>query len=298
MSNVLSELSNALAEAVASAGPGVVRVEGRRRLPATGFVWSADGLVATANHVVTRDENVSVGLEDGSSLKATLVGRDPTTDLAVLRVDAKDLTPFTEANKQELGAGNFVLALGRPGTRVQATFGIISALGGSWRTRVGGEIDSYLQTDLVMYPGFSGGPLIDAAGRLVGMNTSALSRGVSLAVPTQTVSRVVDSLVAHGRVRRGYLGVSTQRVRLPEGLRDELNQKRGLLIVAVEPGSPAEQGGLTLGDTIVGFAGQGVSRHEELLTLLGGDRVGTAVPVKFVRGGVVQTVDVTVGERG
>jgi S1-C subfamily serine protease len=148
-----------------------------------------------------------------------------------------------------------------------------------------------------MYPGFSGGPLIDAAGRLVGLNTSALSRGVSLAVPTPTVSRVVESLLAHGRVRRGYLGVSTQRVRLPDALRGELNQKRGLLIVSVEAGSPAEQGGLTLGDTIVGVASEAVSNHEDLLTLLTGDRVGTAVPVKFVRGGQAQTVDVTIGER-
>lgn len=297
MTNVLTNLSNALAGAVAGAGPAVVRVEGRRRLPATGFVWSADGVIVTAHHVVTRDDNISIGLDDGRSISGALIGRDPTTDLAVLRADAGELAPFVEANKQELGVGNLVLALGRPGKSVQATFGIISALGGSWRTRVGGEIDRYLQTDLVMYPGFSGGPLIDAAGRLVGLNTSALSRGISLAVPTPTLSRIVESLLAHGRVRRGYLGVSTQRVRLPEALRGELNQKRGLLIVSVEAGSPAEQGGLTLGDTIVGIAGAAVSNHEDLLTLLTGDRVGTAVPVKFVRGGQVQSLDVTIGER-
>lgn len=297
MTNVLTNLSNALAGAVAGTGPAVVRVEGRRRLPATGFVWSADGVIVTAHHVVTRDDNISIGLDDGRSISGALIGRDPTTDLAVLRADAGELAPFVEANKQELGVGNLVLALGRPGKSVQATFGIISALGGSWRTRVGGEIDRYLQTDLVMYPGFSGGPLIDATGRLVGLNTSALSRGISLAVPTPTVSRIVESLLAHGRVRRGYLGVSTQRVRLPEALRGELNQKRGLLIVSVEAGSPAEQGGLTLGDTIVGIAGAAVSNHEDLLTLLTGDRVGTAVPVKFVRGGQVQSLDVTIGER-
>ncbi|HEX6386451.1 MAG TPA: trypsin-like peptidase domain-containing protein, partial [Anaerolineae bacterium] len=135
MTNVLTDLSNALASAVSGASAGVVRVEGRRRLPATGFVWSADGVIVTAHHVVTRDENISVGLEDGNSLNATLAGRDPTTDLAILRIDAKDLAPFTEANKQELGVGNLVLALGRPGKTVQATLGIVSALGsGSWRT--------------------------------------------------------------------------------------------------------------------------------------------------------------------
>jgi S1-C subfamily serine protease len=297
MANVLADLSNALAEAVTNAGPSVVRVEARRRIPATGIVWSADGVILTAHHVVTQDENISLGLVDGKTVSATLVGRDPTTDVAVLRADAKDLSPFTEANKQELGVGHLVLALGRPGKSVQATLGIISALGDGWRTRMGGAIDRYLQTDVVMYPGFSGGPLVDANGRLVGLNTSALSDGVSLALPTSTLGRVAESLLAHGRVRRGYLGVSTQRVRLPEALKGELGQKSGLLVISVEPDSPAEKGGLTLGDTIVSLANEVVHSHDDLLALLTGDRVGTAVPMRIVRGGQVQTLDVTIGER-
>ncbi|MCP5095655.1 MAG: PDZ domain-containing protein [Chloroflexi bacterium] len=295
--SALSDLSNGLASVVTNANPGVVRVNGRKRLPATGIVWAADGVIITAHHIVTRDQNIKVGLSDGSSVDATLVGRDASTDLAILRVDASDLTPFTEANKTELGVGNLVLALGRPGHTVQATMGIVSALGESWRTGMGGQIDRYLQTDLVMYPGFSGGPLVNVNGNLVGLNTSALARGVSLAIPTPTLARVADSLLAHGRVKRGYLGVSTQQVRLPDAAKDELGQKRGLLIVSVESSSPAENGGLTLGDTIVGLGSNAVQNHNDLLSALNSNAVDSEVSIKILRGGQVQTASVTLGER-
>ena len=297
MSNVLTELSAALATAVSQADSGIVRVEGRRRLGATGIVWSAEGLILTANHVVRQDEGLTVGLPDGSRVAASLVGRDPSTDLAVLKAEASGLTPLTEGNKQELGVGNLVLALGRPGRTVQATLGIVSALGEGWRTRLGGQIDRYLQTDVVMYPGFSGGPLVDAAGQLIGLNTSALGRGVSLTIPTPTLARVADALQAHGRVQRGYLGVSTQRVHLPDELKAELEQKRGLLVVSVEKDSPAAKAGLTMGDTLVSFADNAVQSHDDLLALLAGDVVGTAVPAKFVRGGQVHTTEITVAAR-
>ncbi len=296
MSNVLVDLSNQFAELVKSAGQSVVRVEGRRRIPASGIVWSADGLIITASHVVARDEGIRVGLADGNSLDAALVGRDPSTDLAVLRVDAT-LAPLAEANKQDVAVGNLVLALARPGRSVQAAWGIISALGDNWRTGGGGIIDRYVQTDLVMYPGFSGGPLVGADGSLLGLNTSALARGVSVAAPTMTLARVADTLLAHGRIRRGYLGVSTQRVHLPETLRGTVGQKRGLLVVSVEPDSPAEKGGLTLGDTIVAVAGIAVQNHDDLLAALSGDKIGTAVPLTILRGGQVQTQEVVVGER-
>ena len=297
MSNVLTDLSAALAAAVSQADSATVRVEGRRRLGATGVVWGADGVIITANHVVTRDERLKVGLPDGSRVSASLIGRDPTTDLAVLKADATDLTPLTEGNKQTLGVGNLVLALGRPGRTVQATLGIVSALGDGWRTRRGGQIDRYLQTDVVMYPGFSGGPLIDAAGQLIGLNSSALGRGVSLTIPTPTLARVADSLLAHGRVQRGYLGISTQRVHLPDDVKAELEQKRGLLVVSVESSSPAAKAGLTLGDTLVAFGDNAVQSHDDLLAVLTGDLVDTAVSLKFVRGGQVHTTDVTVGAR-
>lgn len=297
MSNVLTELSAALAAAVAQADSGIVRVEGRRRLGATGIVWGEDGTIITANHVVNRDENLKVGLPDGSRVNASLVGRDPTTDLALLKAESNGLSPLTEGNKQELGVGNLVLALGRPGRTVQATLGIVSALGEGWRTRQGGQIDRYLQTDVVMYPGFSGGPLVDAAGQLIGLNSSALGRGVSLTIPTPTLARVADSLMAHGRVQRGYLGVSTQRVHLPDEVKAELNQKRGLLVVSVESDSPAAKAGLTLGDTLVAFNDSAVQSHDDLLAKLTGDLVDTAVPLKFVRGGEAHSTEITVAAR-
>ncbi|MCP4419073.1 MAG: PDZ domain-containing protein, partial [Chloroflexi bacterium] len=261
------------------------------------IVWGADGIIVTANHVLSRDEHLKIGLPDGSSVPATLVGRDPSTDLALLKADASDLIPLTESNKQTLGVGNFVLALGRPGRTVQATLGVVSALGNSWRTRRGGQIDRYLQTDVLMYPGFSGGPLIDAAGQLIGLNSSGLGRGVSLTIPTLTLARVADSLLTHGQIQRGYLGVSTQRVHFPDELKAELKQKRGLLVVSVESDSPAGKAGLTLGDTLVTFNGSTVQSHDDLLALLTGELVETAVSIQFVRGGEVQTTEVTVGIR-
>lgn len=297
MANIMMELSNAMTEAINTASPGVVRVEGRRRMPATGILWSADGVIVTANHVVRRDDHINVGLDDGRSVPAILVGRDPATDIAVLRVEAGELSALVEANKQELGIGNLVLALGRPGKTVQATLGIVSALGNNWQTQLGGRIDRYLQTDVLMYPGFSGGPLVDGNGRLLGMNTSGIMGGVSLAIPTYTLSRVADTLLTHGRMKRGYLGVSTQKVRLPDDLHEELGQKTGLLIVSTESNSPAAQGGLTLGDTIVGIAGEKVRNHEDLLAQLTGDVVETAVSISIIRGGKIETFVVTIGEK-
>jgi len=296
MTETLQNLSNAMAQTVAGAGSGIVRVEARRRLAASGIIWSADGLIVTAHHTVEKDDNIQVGLPDGQMASATLVGRDPTTDLAVLRASAQNLTPLTPAT-DSMQVGHLVLALGRPGQTVQATLGIISALGNDWRTGAGGLIEQYVQTDVVMYPGFSGGPLINAAGQLLGLNTSALARGVSLTIPTVTIRRVVDMLVQHGKIRRGYLGVNTQPVRLPAALEQQLGQETGLLLAAVEPGSPAEQGGLLLGDTIVALEGSPVQQHDDLLALLSSDRVGKPVTLKIVRGGQVQEISVVVGER-
>jgi S1-C subfamily serine protease len=297
MAGFLSEMSDALAGIVKAVGQSVVRVEGRRRLAASGIVWSADGLIVTAHHVVQQEENVSVGLPDERAVAATLVGRDPTTDLAVLRTEEKQLAPALWIEPDAVRVGHLVLALGRPGRTVQATLGIVSALGMSWRTPAGGELDHYLQTDTVMYPGFSGGPLVDASGQVLGLNTSALLRGVSMAVPAPTLRRVVETLVAHGRMRRGYLGVGIQPVRLPVGLAKQLDQETGLLVIQVNADSPAERAGLLLGDTIVALGGQPVAHHDALLTLLSGDRVGSAVPIRVVRAGQIQELEVVVGER-
>lgn len=297
MANTLQQLSDGLAGVVTASAPSIVRVEARRHTPATGLIWAGDGLIVTANHVVRRDDNIKVTGQDGETHSASLVGRDPTTDIALLRVEASVLPTLSTASEEQMSVGHFVLALARPGRTVQATFGIVSALGQSWRTPFGGQVDRYLQTDVIMYPGFSGGPLVGADGRVLGINTSGLGQGVSLAIPVTTVSRVVDALQSHGRIRRGYLGVSTQRVRLPEAVASELQQKAGLLIVSVESGSPAEEGGLSLGDTIVGMSGKAITTHEDLLAALTGDVVGQKETVRILRGGQLQELTVKIGER-
>jgi S1-C subfamily serine protease len=297
MAEVLKNLSDDLADTVEAAAAGVVRVAARRRLAASGIVWSADGVVVTAHHVAERDENIEIGLPDGQTVTGALVGRDPTTDLAVIRAQASGLAVAKWTGPESLRVGHLVLGLGRPGRSVQATLGIVSALGEGWRTPAGGRVEPYLQTDLVMYPGFSGGPLVDASGQVLGLNTSALLRGISLAVPTPTLREVVETLLSHGRVKRGYLGVGAQPVRLPANLKEQLGQETGLLLVSVEPDGPAGQAGLMLGDTLVALDGQPLGHMDDLLAMLGGDRVGRAVPVRIIRGGQVQEVTVTIGER-
>lgn len=297
MSDFLRNLSDAMAGIVESAGRSVVRVEGRRRLAASGVVWSAEGVILTAHHVVHADDEIGIGLPDGNSAGARLVGRDPSTDLAVLRTDAPGLVAVERTAGQELHVGHLVLALGRPGRTAQATLGIVSALGGEWRTPAGGLVDRYLQTDVVMYPGFSGGPLVDVGGRLVGMNTSALLRGVSVSVPVPTLERVVESLLTHGRVRRGYLGVGAQPVRLPQAIAQQLGQETGLLLASVNAGGPADTAGLLLGDTLVALDGQPLRHMDDLVASLGGERIGQEARIRLLRGGQIQEIGVVIGSR-
>lgn len=297
MANALQSLSDATAAIVESAGRGVVRVEARRRLPASGFVWSADGVIVTAHHVVEQDDNIEIGLPDGKTASAKLVGRDPTTDIAVLRAQGATLAPLALAEVSNLRVGHIVLALGRPGQTVMATMGIVSALGDKWRTPMGGLLDKYLQTDVAMYPGFSGGALVDAMGQVLGLNTSALLRDITLSIPVPTLRRVVDTLLAHGKVRRGYIGIRAQPVRLPDRVKEQSKQETGLLLLSVEQGSPADKGGLSMGDTIIAMDGEPILHLDQLLATLSGDRIGQSLEVSVLRGGQVQKVKVTVGEQ-
>lgn len=296
MANALMDLSNDLASAVLAGGNAVVRVEARRRLAASGFVWAHEGLIITAHHVIEQDENIRIGLPSGDAIPATLVGRDPTTDLALLRVQGVTLAPSDWVEAQSVRVGHLVLALGRPGRSVQATSGIISALGESWRTPTGGRVDQYVQPDLSMYPGFSGGPLVAATGRIIGLNTTALLRGMTLTIPVSTIRRVVEALLAHGKIKRGHLGVGIQPARLPAVVANQLGQEAGLLVTSVEPESPAERAALLLGDTIVDLAGETVRYPDDLLAILSGDRIGTTVPVRVLRGGRLQELSATIDE--
>jgi len=298
MAEVLASLSEALADVVESVGKSVVRVEGRRRQSASGIVWSADGMIITANHVVTRDENVQLGLPNGETVSANVVGRDPSTDIAMLRVDQSGLTAATWAGSEDYRVGNLVLALGRPGKTMQATLGVISALGGNWNTAGGGAVDRYLQTDVVMYPGFSGGPLASATGKIVGLNSSALLRGASVTLPYSTLANTAEALMKYGHIRRGYLGIGAQPARLPENMVETLGQEVGLLIASVESDSPASKAGLMLGDTLVKLDGESVRHIEELMSLLNGERIDKKVPATIVRGGEVREVSIVIGARG
>ena len=293
MAKILSELSDALAATVAETGDSVVRVEGRSRLPASGVVWSADGVIVTAHHVLERDDNIDLGLADGNTVSAKLAGRGPTTDIAVLRASAGGLAPARWIDPDDIRVANLVLAVGRPGQTVQATLGLVSALGKSWRTRAGGRIDRYLQPDVAMYPGFSGGPLVNASGGVVGLNTSALLRGVTVSLPSPTIKGTVETLLEHGKIRRGYLGVGAQVVRLPDS-----EQETGLQLVSVEPKSAAETARFMVGDTLVSLNGQSLQQLDDLLSALTSDLVGKTVPVQVIRGGERREITVTIGERG
>jgi S1-C subfamily serine protease len=297
---VLARFSDDLASAVETAGQLVVAVKARRRVPGSGVLWSPAGTVVTADHVLERDEDVRVILADGRELPATLVGRDPSTDLAVLQVAGERLPTAAAPDGEVVRVGHFVLALGRSGPEpASASVGIVSAVGGPWRSRRGATVEGYLRTDLTLYPGYSGGPLVDARGRVIGINTSLLGRGQSMALPLPTVRRVVEALLAQGRIRRGFLGISTQPVALPEALVGKLglSQETGLLVLAAEPNGPADAAGLLLGDILVGFAGAALRDTDDLLAQLDGARIGTTQEARLVRGGELRSMPIAVGER-
>ena len=296
--NPLAALSDAMADAVASAGSSTVLVNARRRLPASGIAYTTD-LILTADHVVEREEEIRVMLPDGSELAASLAGRDPGSDLAVLRLERAAAVAAQPA-PQEARIGQFVLALGRPTPDgIQASLGVVSAAGGPVRTGRGGLLERYLRTDAIPYPGFSGGPLVDIAGRVVGLNTSGLARGTALTIPAGLAWQTAETLSKHGRIRRGYLGVRSQPVEIPAAQQKALGREQatGLLLVGVEDHSPAEAGGLFLGDTIVAIGGQPVTDPDELLGRLTGDIVGQPTAVEVLRAGQPVTVTVTIGER-
>lgn len=292
MADVLQTLSDSMAGAVETAGKSTVTVAARRRMPASGVIWSADGIIVTSHHVVEIEDNIRIGLPDGKSVNAVLVGRDPRSDIAVLRADVGGLTTPSWVASDAVRVGHLALAVGRPGDDLQATLGVISAL-----MHTKNENKFFAQTDVVMYPGFSGGPLVSASGDIIGINSSGLMRGVSLTIQTETIQYVVENLLKHGKMRRGYLGVGVQPARLSESLASSLGQKSGALIVSVETGSPAEKAGLFMGDTIVALGSSAVEDMEGLLGALSTTPIGTAVTAKIVRGGQVQEIPVTIGER-
>ena len=297
MSDMVKSLSDALAASVATTGQSILRMETRRRMPATGVAYRADGVIVTSNHVVDRDDNLRVGLPNGDTVEAKLIGRDPSTDLALLKVAGVTLTPPAWADVKDIKVGHLVLALGRPGREVTATLGVVSAFESAEKMRIGAQLDYYLQTDVTMYPGFSGGALLSASGHVYGINTSALMDGVSLTITTATIVRVAEHLLKHGKMSRGFLGVGTQPVKLPALVAEALKQETGLMVMTVESDSPAEKGGLFLGDTLVSLEGKALHTPETLRGMLSSEMVGRAITLRVLRGGQLQDVSVTIGER-
>lgn len=296
----LAAFSDALADAVARAGQSVVRVDGRHRQSASGIVWSAGGLIVTADHVVERDDDLGIGLPDGRTVRARLVGRDPSSDLALLQADASALTPL--ARSDEARVGSLALLVARPGPDIMASLGVVSAVSGPIRTRRGGRLEGLITTDSTFYPGFSGAPLIVGGGAAVGLATSHFrgGRGSGVVIPNATLERSVAALSAHGRVRTGYVGIGSQPVQLPAGLRERAGlgaQETGLLVVTVESCGPADQAGLVIGDVIVKFAGEAVRDPGELRDLLGPERVGQQTTLRLLRGGEPRDLTITVAER-
>lgn len=297
MANALTQLSDLIAAAVDAAGQSVVAVHGRKRLAASGIAWSAD-LVVTADHVIEREDDLAITTPAGERKAVTIAGRDSGADLAVLRVAGGALSPIARGTAAK--AGNLVIAVGRPATAdPQASVGFVTSTGGEWRTGTGSRVGGYARTDVTMYPGFSGGPLVDGEGKLLGMNSSMLGRGASIAIPVAALEPLVEALVKHGRLPRGYLGVTTQPVRLGESLRGQLNgQESGLLITAIEGASPAERAGLLVGDTLCTLAGKAIPGARELQGALGAETVDTAVDAVVGRAGSLVTVSVTPVQRG
>jgi S1-C subfamily serine protease len=343
-SSLLATLSDDLANAVEQGGAATVTVNARRRMPASGILWTADGSIVTANHVVERDEEITITLPDGRTVEAKLTGRDPNSDIALLRVDATDLAPVTRAT-EPVKPGNLVLAIGRPGpSGPMASFGMVSMIGGPLRAGngrgghrggppqggpgrrggpqggpegfgrrggppppprpegfpgVGSGIERFIRADVAMLPGFSGGPLITASGEIAGMNSSFLGRWGGLTLPVDVIDPIVTALQTHGKVRRGFLGIGVQAVRVPQAHAESAgsSQEQGLLIVNIEPEGPAEKGGLFLGDIILSIADSAVTTVEELQERLSGAMVGNDAAISIIRGGSAMTVSVKVGER-
>jgi len=293
---LLRALSNQMADAVERISQALVLVNGRQRQPASGIVYAPD-LVLTADHVLEREEDLTVQSHDGRTLPAQFVGRDLATDLAVLRVANLGDTVAIAAEEQAR-VGQLTLAVGRtPGDGPMASVGIVSTVGGPLRTGRGVALERYIRTDAIPYPGFSGGPLIDAQGAVVGVLTTGLINGVALAIPISIAKNIAETLTKQGYIKRGYLGISSQLVHLPVAQRAGRSQEAGLLIIKVDENSPAQRDGVMVGDILVALDGHTISDAEDLQLLLAGDRVGKAIPVDVIRGNSLQTLQVTIGQR-
>jgi S1-C subfamily serine protease len=293
-SSLLPALSSEISDLVTRTAGLTLAVQGHGRRPITATVIGPE-LAIGVNHVIDGD-SVRVRTLDGRTFEATAVGRDDTRDLVLLRVPGLDVAPPAQAAAPSR-IGELVVSVSRTWNGQTATsLGVIGSIGGSIRTGRSGAVTDVIYADVNSTPGISGSPLVNVAGEIVGIVNAGLARGVPLAVPIADVQQSVRTLGEHGRVKRGFIGVGLQPVVLPE--RQHASQRRGLLVVGVEGGSPADQAGLFVGDVIVSAAGEATRDTDELQRWLTGDRVGAALALEVVRGGAVEAVSITVGDRG
>ncbi len=297
MPNSLIEFSNAIADTVERAGRAVIAVLDGGREGVSGTVWR-EGVAITAEHTIRGRDEVAILLPGGEKAKARVAGRDHGTDIAILEVNA-GLEAASIADESQARVGDVVLAVGRREAEgIAATYGMISAISGPWRTWHGARVDRWLRLDINPFTGFSGGPIVNARGEAIGMATSG-PRRTAVTIPSSTVNRVVDQLLQRGRIARGYLGVGMQPVAFPEGARKAqgTQAESGLLVVAVAPGSPAEKAGVLLGDIIVMAEGAPIQNMQSLQPFLDSENVGKPITLDVVRGGQIVKVPITVGEK-
>ena len=292
------QFSDDMARVAEAVGNSVVALHSNHAHAASGTLWQ-QGVIVTANHSARHDE-LRVLLPGGAFGSARVKGRDPSTDLAIFTIEGQEGAPAPRGDAEQLRIGNFVMALGR--TRrgnLTASSGIVSGLMGAWDTWEGGHIDRFIRPDLTLYRGYSGGPLVNAIGEIAGINTSGLKRGTTVTIPTSTVNRVVEELLAKGHIARPHLGVALQPVSLPESLAAKLNSQSrfGLVIVHLDNDGPASQAGLMLGDIIIEVAGKTVAQASRLRGLFANQKVGDSVALGIVRSGERKNVSVRLGDR-
>jgi S1-C subfamily serine protease len=299
MSSQLIELSDALVQATQSAAASTVAVHTEARGSSSGVIWRS-GVIVTAEHALRRDEEIHVTLPDGRVVPATLAGRDPSTDLAVLKCAEADAAPTSFGDAVALKPGSLTLVVGR--TRASgpvAALGVVSLAATERHTWTGASLAPYVRLDIGLQPTATGGVVIDAHGHIVGIASPRFGRFGVTAVPVATVTAVVDTLLQKGRIPRGYLGVGLQPVRLPEAIRQSLHreEKTAAIVLEVEPDGPAHNAGIVIGDILVALAGQPVAHLEDVHAQLHGAAIGKPLALQFVRGGAVQQASIVVGER-
>ncbi len=288
MANQLAALSSEVTAAVERAGKSVVAVHARPRFSSSGVFWRP-GVIVTAEHAVRKEEDIRVTLPNGQNTTATLAGSDPGADLAVLKVDFEGAP--VKAAAEAPAPGNLALSIGRSeDSGVNATLGIVSALGPAWRTWRGGRLDSYIRLDLTLYPGSTGALVIDVAGEALGIATPALSRIAGVAIPSPNIDRAVEEILKRGRVARGYLGVGLQPVELGD-------HQTGLIVLSVERAGPAAKAGVLIGDILASLGGKKVEDTEDVQAALEGHPVGSPIEAVISRGGDSRSITITIGER-